>query len=289
MIKHSGQEYKVVVVIPAGREKYLSVFKKFLYRKIAEGIIDNIQLWLNTVDVNDIAYLESMANENPKVKIYRLGEPITPTWETYNALQTHKFFVNTHDDDTIYIRFDDDIIWCADDAIEKICKARIDNPNAFLIYPNIVNSTICNSWHQDNGALSEEAGRVRRYTKADPDYAYLDPFNYSDGRFADHIHNTFKKHYLEGTLSAYYLPSRTLSDYERFSICCICWFGKDKLRPGYIEEPQLAYQIPEALNRPNFFCGDALLVHYSYHSQRNYLTTTGDIHLQFYKTTKENA
>jgi len=284
MITHNGQTYKVVICTPAGRKKYLDIFKHFIYRKIKNGVVENWQLWMNTVDEEDGNYLTSMEAENPKVKIYRLGEPITPTWETYNALQTHKFFVNTHDDDTIYIRFDDDIIWCADDAIEKICKARIDNPDAFLIYPNIINSTICNSWHQDNGALSEEAGSVRRYTKADPDYAYLDPFNYSDGRFADHIHETFKQHYLKGTLSAYYLPSRTLSDYERFSICCICWFGKDKLRPGYIEEPQLAYQIPEELGRPNFFCGDALMVHAAYHTQRKYLAATGDVALKFYET-----
>jgi len=283
MIIYPEQKYKVVVVTPAGREKYLSIFKNFIYRKINEGVVDEWQIWLNTVDANDIAYLESMERENPKVKIYRLGEPITPTWETYNALQTHKFFVNTHDDDTIYIRFDDDIVWCADDAIEKICKARIENANAFLIVPNIINSTLMTSWHQENGALSEEAGVVKKYTKSDPDYAYLDAFNYTDGRLIDLIHSTFKKRYLEGTLRAYYLPSKILYEFQRFSICSIAWWGKDKLRPGYIEEPQLSYQIPEALERPNFFCGDSLLCHYSYHTQRNYLTANGDVHLEFYR------
>src|SRR3990167_8156858 len=293
MITHNGQTYKVVVCTPAGRKKYLEIFKKHIYRKMAEGLISEWQLWMNTTDPEDAQYLESMEREHPQVKIYRLGEPIeTSVYKginlgnmySYNALQTHLFFSNTHDDDTIYIRFDDDIVWAADDAIEKICKARIDNPDAFIIYPNIVNSTICNSWHQENGALDESAGKVKRYTKADPDYAYLDAFNYSDGRFFDHLHNTFKKHYMEGTLSKYYLPSRVLSDYERFSICCIAWWGKDKVSPGYIEEPQLAYQIPEELKRPNFLCGDALLVHYSYHTQRPYAEATGDVALKFYET-----
>ena len=89
---------------------------------------------------------------------------------------------------------------------------------------------------------------------------------------------------MEGTLSKYYLPSRVLSDYERFSICCIAWWGKDKVSPGYIEEPQLAYQIPEELKRPNFFCGDALLVHGAYHTQRPYAEATGDVALKFYET-----
>ena len=298
MITHNGQTYKVVVCTPAGREKYLSFFKKHIYRKIAEGLVDEWQLWMNTIAPSDVAYIESMAREHPNVKIYRIGEPIqTGVYKpagveqainlgnmyTWNSLQTNQFFANTHDDDSIYIRFDDDIVWAEDDAIEKICKARIDNPDAFVIYPNIINSTIWTSWHQDNGALDESAGKVKRYTKADPDYAYLDAFNYSDGRLIDHIHNTFKKRYQEGTLDAYYMPSRVLSDYERFSICCIAWWGKDKVSPGYIEEPQLAYQIAEALERPNYLCGDALMVHYSYHTQRPYLEATGDTHLKFYE------
>lgn len=291
MIKYKDQEYKVVVVTPAGREKYLSVFKNFIYKKMNEGLIDGWQLWQNTVELRDIAYLEKMEKENPRVKIYRIGESINDTgfYDTYNPLKTHLFFLNTHDDDTIYIRFDDDIIWAADDAIEKICQARIDNPDSLLIYPNIVNSTICNSWHQEIGALSEEAGKVKRFSLIDPNYAYLDEFNYSDSKLADHIHNTFKKHYNEGTLHKYYLPSRKFINYERFSICCIAWWGKDKLRPGYIEEPQLSWELPEALNKPNYFVGDALLVHYSYHTQRPYFVACGDPHLEFYKQTKENA
>lgn len=285
-ITHYGQTYKVVVCIPAGREKYLSIFKKFLYRKMDEGILDGIQLWLNTVELRDIAYLESMEKENPKVKIYRIGEPVNSMgfYDTYNPLKTHLFFANAQDDDTIYIRFDDDIIWCAEDAIEKICQARIDNPNAFVVTPNIVNSTICNSWHQEIGALSEEAGKVKRYTANDPNYAYLDEFNYSDGRLADHIHSSFRKHYEDGTLSAYHLPRRSLKEFERFSICCVCWFGKDKMSLGYVEEPQIAWELPMALNRPNFFVGDALLVHYAYHTQRPYFMATGDVHLKYYDT-----
>lgn len=285
MITHQGQTFKVVICIPAGREKYLSVFKKFLYRKMDEGLIDGLQLWLNTIDAGDIAYLNSMEAENPKVKIFRIGEAIESQgfYETFNPLKTYLFFQNTHEDDTIYIRLDDDIIWCAEDALEKICKARIENPNALFITPNIVNSTICNSYHQECGALDESAGKVKRYNKADPNYAYLDEFNYSDSRFADHIHNTFKKHYENGTLEKYHLPSRSYDEYQRFSICSVAWFGKDKITIGYVEEPQVAWELPEAMHRPNYFVGDALLVHYNYHTQRPYFIACGDPHLEFYK------
>lgn len=287
MITYKGQSFKVVVTTPAGREQYLSIFKKFIYRKMDEGVIDHWQLWQNTACKSDLDYLASMEAENPKVKIYRIGEPIlTPTYDyahgDYNPLKTYMFFANTHEDDTIYIRFDDDIIWCADDAIEKMVKARIDNPNALFITPNIVNSTICNSYHQEIGALSEEAGRVKRYIKSDPDWAYLDEFNYSDSKFADHIHNTFKQHYENGTLDKYNLPSRSYDEFERFSICSVCWFGKDKIKIGYIEEPQINNELPRELNRPNYFVGDALMVHYNYHTQKPYFDACGNPHLEFY-------
>ena len=285
MITHNGQTYKVVVCIPAGREKYLSVFKKFLYRKLEEGVLDGIQLWVNTVHERDLKYLESMEKENDKVQRYFLDEAITPTWDSYNALQTYKFFKNTHDGDTIYIRFDDDIIWAADDAIEKMCHARIDNPDAYIIYPNIVNSTTCNSWHQEKGVLTDKCGRVKREHENtdDPNWAYLDAFNYSDSKLATHIHDTFRRHYKANRLDRYYLPSRPLTDYNRFSICSIAWWGKDKITISQLEEPQLAYEKPRELGRPVFFCGDALVVHWSYHTQRLHLDSQKPNRLNFYK------
>lgn len=277
MITHNGQTYKILVCTPAGREKYLSIFKKHVYRKMDEGLVDGWQLWQNTVDAGDIAYLLSMEAENPKVKIYRVGDPINSMgfYDTYNPLKTHLFFANAQDDDTVYIRFDDDIIWANEDAIEKIVKATIDNPNSFVTTPNIINSTICNSYHQDIGVLSTEFGSVNRYTKLDPNYAYLHEFNYTDGKFCEHIHNTFRKNYEAGTLDRYYLPSRLYTEYERFSICCVAWLGKNKISLGYIEEPQIAWELPEAFKRPNFFIGDALIVHMSYHTQRPFLAATG--------------
>lgn len=274
--------YKIIVCIPAGRRKYLEISKKFLYRKMAEGILDEIHLWQNTTNSEDIAYIESMAAENPKVKIYKLDEPIElqnqPSW---NSLQTHKFMQFAQDDDAIYIRLDDDIVWMEDCFIERVAQARIDHPNAFIIYPNIINSTICTSWHQEIGALSEEAGIVRRERPDDLDWAYLDEFNYSDSNLIDHIHKTFKKRYEDKSLSAYYLPSRSFDDYKHFSICAICWWGKDKIDCGYIEEPQMAYELPMKYGRPVWFVGNALCFHFAYHTQKAFIETTN--HLDFFK------
>jgi len=279
------ENYKVKIVTPAGRKKYLEFTKNFVYRMIKEGLVDSWDLWLNTINPEDIVYIESMAKENPKVKIYRIDEPIKPTWESYNAMQTHKFFKFAHDDDTIYIRLDDDIVWVEEGALEKICEARINHPDAFVIYPNVINSTICTSWHQEIGALSEEFGIVRKERPDDLDWAYLDAFNYTDSDLINHIHNTFRKRYEEGSLSAYYLPSKSFDDYKHFSICSIAWWGKDKVKPGILEESQMSHVLPKKFKRPVWFVGNALMVHFSYHTQRDYLNTTE--HLKYYKSIAE--
>lgn len=275
--------YKIVIITPAGRKKYLEIFKKFIYRKIEEGLVDSYDLWLNTINPEDIKYIESMAAENDKVKIYRIDEPITPTWESYNALQTHKFMKYAQDDDTIYIRIDDDIVWAEDGAIEKICQARIDYPDAFAIYPNVINSTMCTSWHQEIGALSEEAGIVRKERADDLDYAYLDSFNYTSAELIQHIFNTFKKRYEEKSLSAYYLPSKSFDDYKHFSICSLAWWGKDKIKCGSNEEAQMAWELPMKLKRPIFFVGNALVYHIFYHTQRESIGGKEEPYLEFFK------
>lgn len=289
MINHNGQQYKIVVVTPAGRGRYLSIFKKYIYAEMEKGLVDGWQLWQNTIKADDVEYLASMEAENPKVKRFFIDN-IVPTYGEYvcDPMRTCEFFKHAHDDDTIYIRFDDDIVWYEPGTIEKIAIARIEHPEAYLIYPNVINSTIVTSWHQASGVLGKEAGEVKQQgDNPDPNYAYLDEFNYTDSKLIDLIHDTFKKHYEEGTLSEYYLPSRMFENYQHFSICSIAWWGRDKIVPGPAEEPQIAWELPEQAGRHVYFLGDALMVHYAYHTQRPYLETCTPEKLEFYKQISE--
>lgn len=279
MINKDGKQYQVVVVTPAGRAKYLDIFKKYVYRKMAEGLIDGWQLWQNTIEQSDIDYLASMEAENPKVKRYFIDN-IVPTYKTCDPMRTCEFFQNTQDDDTIYIRFDDDIVWCEEDAVLKIVNARIEHPDAYLIYPNIINSTITCRMYQDSGCLGQEAGLVNG--------EYLDEFTYTDSKLIDLIHNTFRLKYEAEHTADFYVPSRSFDNYQHFSICCIAWWGKDHLVVGSSEEPSLAWELPREHNRPVWFLGDCLMVHYSYHTQRDYLESCTPEKLEFYKSLKEN-
>ena len=288
MITHKGQTFRVEVVTPAGRERYMSFFKKYIYAEMDKGLVDEWQLWQNTVKQSDILFLESMVAENPKCKIYKIDN-LVGAYNNCDTFRTCEFFRNCHRDDTIYIRFDDDIVWYEPGAIEKMCIARIEHPYSLCIYPNVINSTIVTAWHQKSGALGLEAGKVRQQEEnpTDPNHAYLDEFNYSDSKLADLIHDTFRKKYEAGTLSDYYLPSRVLEKYDHFSICSLVWWGKDHINPGSLEEAQMSWELPESMNKPNYFLGDALMVHYAYHTQRDYLESCTPEKLEFYKQLSE--
>ena len=59
------QTFKVVAVTPSGRAEFMNIFKRFIYRKINEGLIDQWQLWVNTIKPEDLANLAAMESENP--------------------------------------------------------------------------------------------------------------------------------------------------------------------------------------------------------------------------------
>lgn len=285
----NGKDWKVSIVTPAGRQVYLDIFKKYIYKEMEAGLVDEWQLWQNTVKQSDIDYMKSMALENPKVKIFTIPN-IENKYNNCDTLRTCEFFKNAHDDDTIYIRFDDDIVWYEPGAIQKIVEARLEHPDAWVIYPNVINSTTITNWHYRKGVLvGPETAPIHKAEEQpqNPDWIYLDEYNYTDSKLIDLIHNTFRTKYEEGKLDEFYLPSRYLRDYQRFSICSICWFGKDHPSPTSFEESSMAWELPHALSRPVYFLGDALMVHYSYHTQRDYLESCKPEKLEFYKELSE--
>src|ERR1035441_50384 len=123
------KDYKIVVVTPAGRAQYLDILKKYIYKEMDKGLIDDWQLWYNTGDNNDISYMNGMEIDRPgKVKKYVLDGI-----NGYDAYQIHRFFQFVQNDNTIYLRFDDDIVYIEDRAIEKLIQCRIDNPEPFIV------------------------------------------------------------------------------------------------------------------------------------------------------------
>lgn len=270
MITHNGKEWKVCAVTPAGRSRHLAILKKYIYKEMEKGLIDHWQLWKNTGVPEDIAYLEEMARENDKVEVIDLGLNV------YSAYNIHKFYNYTTDEDTVYLRFDDDITWMSPFACETLVKARLDNPEAFIVSANIVNNTLIGWIHQTIGALSTKAGTIK--------YERFDLIAHTSEAYAELVHQTFIEKVKTSRLSDYFFPLWKMNRYDSFSICCFAYFGLD-LQPidSMDEELWISEIRPRDTGRPNLIVGDSLVVHYGYHTQREKLDQKPYIY-EFYET-----
>ena len=125
---------KIIAVTPAGRERYLKVLSKNLDK--FKGIIDEWHLWVNTIDENDINWMKTLeANDPDFIKL---------TYNPHNRVNGNSsicdfFPLYNGTKETVFIRFDDDVVFI-DDNLTDFIDFRIDNPQFFLVYANLINN-----------------------------------------------------------------------------------------------------------------------------------------------------
>lgn len=268
-------EYRVVVGIPSGRKAYLEILIPYLLR---EGdVIDEINLWLNTKNNDDIAYIRQLAANHPdKIKVLETGHA------TGGGNGVGQFYRFCTDPNTIYLKVDDDICFIERGTIRDLVEFRVENPEPFLVYPNIINNVMMSHLHQRLGCIPMNVGICG--------WNDFDPVGWKSGEAAAKIHQAFIDHYRSGTLDMYRFPKWYMWDYYRTSIGFICWFGKD-LQPfggdvGGDDEMFLSSNKPRELKRPCQWSGRKIVAHFAYFTQRPYLEASTKLQAE-YKTIME--
>ena len=273
-----GKKYKVVGVTPAGRRRYLEILIPNLLKQ--RPWLDEHIFWINTENTEDILYIEEMCQEYPDFFKFRKSKVKV----NGNHSIAH-FFEECVNADTIYVRFDDDICWLADNAVKELVQFRLKNPEYFIVFGNIINNAICNYLHQRFGKLDLNIG-----VKNNLSYDCLDPESWGSGKVASIIHEIFLTREKNNQADIYLFDKWILSNYERFSINFFAFFGADFAKFGgkvgevneqkikkIEEEPWLSQFKPEQLKRPNCICGTALASHFSFFPQREYLESSTKI------------
>lgn len=271
--------HRIVTVTPAGRKRNLEILSAYLLKNRAH--IQQHHFWVNTRNAEDIAYLEGLARDLPDFFKLVRREYYDPD-RTNNSIW--QYFQDYVEDDTIYIRLDDDICYIAPDAIPTLATFRAEHREPFLLYGNIVNNAICSYYQQERGLLPLSWGKVENVC--------MDRIGWNGKDFARKLHTLFLRDVREGNTARWKFPAKTLKDYRRFSINVICWFGQDMKQvkelsipnlyaeplafptDGHIinnEEVMLTEYLPFILKRPNMICGEALFGHFAYYTQRTYL------------------
>lgn len=254
--------YKIVVNTAAGRRRYMQYLVPFV---LSSDIIDRYDIWINTHNGADIEFFKRLANKYSKINLCWQPEGIVNGISSINA-----FYKSCIEEDTIYFKLDDDIIWMDKDAIKDMVDFRIDNPRYFLVTPLVINNALTTYLLQVRNKI-----KLKKYCNAVSGHDIL----WKDGSFASDLHKWFFNNYLQnGEYKKLYIGKQEMG-MTRFSINSILWFGKEMKKingvvPGDDEE-FLSCIYPSMHNLSNCWNGDTIMSHFAFFPQRERLDSEG--------------
>jgi len=256
---------RIVVCIPYGRRRTVSILLNYLRRD--RGIIDEVQFWMNTDPTgqeDDVAW----AHEQEAIFPGWVRCVPNPSKEVLHPKQynTGFFYEVAQDAGTYYFRFDDDIVYVHPRYFEEMVKLRDAHPEYFLIMGNILNNAVISWIHQQAGRIGREHGVVGSAW-------CMDPVGWGSLEFAIALHNQFLNSARDGEVDNWLFDKPWPLDGRRFSISNFLWVGDSvKMWGGPThnrdEEIFLTEEWPAYLRQTNVVNGRALVVHYSFFTQR---------------------
>jgi hypothetical protein len=262
------QGYRIIGVTPYGRRRYVELLAHYLRGGCCP--IDEHHFWVNTQEVGDLAWLQSCVGNAPS---FFKSVKIDQSFDGRMARRIGAFFGKyPADRATIFIRFDDDIVWIEPQAIERLLAFRIAHPDYLLVYANTVNNSLCSNLHQQQGILADCSTL---------EYECMGKQSWRNWVTAACAHRELLRAIEQNDTKRFHFPDWKLTNYERCSINCICWWGSDATTianaVGQKEEHVLASRLPRRLARPNCIAGQALVAHFAYRPQRRELESNTNL------------
>lgn len=273
--------HKIIAFTPCGRKRYMDLLTAHMKRQHDLGHLDEWLLFNNAYSIEDSTIALQYAEHLPWIKVLHnldnLRDGTGDGWNWHEPAHISRFFRQmTESENVIYIRLDDDIVYIDDNCFPRMVRYRIANPEPFLIFPTIVNNVRTSFHMQEQGKAGgpEWGGRVQNDMN--------DFVAHKTREWPFHLHMKALTTIERGTLvEELGLRSENfeINDWEsgRISINAFAIWGKDlvecQVEPD--EESYLCWWRPRALGRPNARAGDALLVHFAYHTQTDFMDRTG--------------
>lgn len=130
----------VYFTIFSGRQKYLSILKKYLDKLLEKQLIKEVHLWVYTTNNDDVNYMNTISKNDDR---YKLLIPKNPN-KKWGYYYNYYYNMYTNENDVI-IKCDDDIVYIDINKFENF----IQNMNPTCInFPNIVNNDVCAYYQQ---------------------------------------------------------------------------------------------------------------------------------------------
>ena len=245
---------KLVCVTPAGRLRYMRELVPFI---LSEPMVDRYDIWANTSDPADLAFIDSLTVFD-KVRVLP-----RPQMDGSRFLTIHTFFRHSHDEDTVYIRFDDDVVYVEEGTIPRLARYRLDHPEFFVVTPVVVNNAVISSLLQARGILPVSP-------KVQPDC--LDPVGWQSSEFAVSLWERLLGLIRSGRVADLHTDDTVLG-FNRFSINCISWLGSAFAEFDGVVDPHEEFDLtvtkPAQRNLSNGLYGGAVVGHFAFYSQRD--------------------
>lgn len=255
--------YKVKALVFAGRRDTMSI----LFPRIKSDVLDEVLIGVNTRNKDDIAFIDSYLEKDHKFKKLIIPNNYIQTAEAY-----YYMFSLLTDEDTIYIKLDDDLIWFSDNFFEELVNFRIEHSEYYTIYPFVLNNPLCNYLGKffDEKKFKNKNDYMRK-TWENPVYSglLLKSFGEKQLKFPNIENYEFDK---SDTFSNPYICP---------SINCICFFGKDcknmnwsaEMRRYGGDEGFITVGIFNRFGniRKNIVYTGCKCIHYAFYTQREFL------------------
>lgn len=294
---------RVVAFTPSGRRRYMEVLWRYVEHEHALGHIDEWVLFNNAYSWEDTVYTRELVNRGPGwIKVIEAPLPnegkatvmgIDPRTRQRvvrtsvgaragrNASHIATFYPHLKEHDCIYLRLDDDLCYIDPPCIERLVRYKLAHPEAWLVYPVIVNNTRMSYWLQQAAVIPAEPVLQN---------IFLEPTAWRSGPFVESLHRAALPWAVAGRVSEKFkLPNMVLSNKPEpgvvdqqyaqghVSVNSFVIDGKDMVACNVTpdEEGYLSDHRPKALNRQNHVCGDASVIHFAYHPCTEHMENTG--------------
>ena len=285
---------KLVLITFAGKKCHLEILFKYILKY--KNYIDEYKLFISTNSNEDHEYIKAFAEKNDFVTLEYYKENGKIILNGTSKMWDYAYSI-CNDDDTIYLKLDDDIVYIEETLFTDFIKYR-ETCEAPLLFPVIINNVYFSNLFSNNNVINlrdrgnmlstwpNTYSRIKSVVKENihnnqfrigdvtitPEV--LCPTAWSNLRFCIDLHNLFINKLKTNNISDFYLDNHVVPNKFPVSICCCSWRGKDlkkivnEVGKIFQDEPWWTVFMPTWLNTNNMIYGKTIVSHYSYYRQR---------------------
>ncbi|KAH9994061.1 hypothetical protein F4779DRAFT_608328 [Xylariaceae sp. FL0662B] len=138
---------KIVAMVFYGRRRNVDILDCYLRQNLVTygGYLDEVRFMVHTTIKDDVKWLRKFVQEEEEYKFVDLG---ACTKEEYGCI-----WELATDDDTIYLKIDDDILYIHHDAIPQLIHTRLAQPHPYAVSAQLVNSPVTGIQQYHYGAI----------------------------------------------------------------------------------------------------------------------------------------